>query len=120
MLETYVKTTQKVVAVAVVMVTTLLLVACPPRVSIAEINRDPGKYANREISVAGRVSNSFGALGTGVFEIDDGTGKLWVYSQNYGVPGNDAKLAVTGRITQGFSFGGKSFAVILRETERRR
>jgi len=39
--------------------------------------------------------------------------------ERYGVPGREAKLAVTGRIEQGFSFGGRSFATILRETERR-
>jgi len=109
----------KTVAVAVVMVTMLLLAACPPRVSVANINRDPGRYLDRDISIAGRVSNSFGAMGAGVYEIDDGTGTIWVYSQNYGVPGNGAKVAVTGRISQGFSFGGRSFAVVLRETERR-
>jgi hypothetical protein len=112
-------TNQKFVAAAAVVVTMLLLAACPPRVSIADINRDPGKYANRDISVAGRVSNSIGAMGTGVYELDDGTGTIWVYSSGYGVPGNGAKVSVTGRITQGFSFGGRSFAVVLRETERR-
>jgi hypothetical protein len=42
-----------------------------------------------------------------------------VYSQGYGVPSGGAKVGVTGRISQGFSFGGRTFAVILRETERR-
>ncbi len=97
----------------------LLLVGCPPRVSIRDINRDPGRYSNRDISVGGRVSNSFGALGNGVYEIDDGTGTMWVYSQGYGVPSSGTKVGVTGRISQGFSFGGRTFAVILRETERR-
>lgn len=87
--------------------------------SIAEITRDPGRYVNQDVTIAGHVSNSFGALGTGVFEVDDGTGRMWVYSQNFGVPSNGAKVAVTGRIEQGFSVGGKSFAIILRETERR-
>lgn len=112
-------TCQKTIAAALLVMTTLLLAACPPRVSIADINGDPGRYANRDISIAGRVSNSFGALGTGVYEIDDGTGTMWVYSQTFGVPGNGAKIGVTGRITQGFNFGGRSFAVILKQTERR-
>lgn len=112
-------TCQKTIAAVLLVMTTLLLAACPPRVSIADINRDPGRYANRDISIAGRVSNSFGALGTGVYEIDDGTGTMWVYSQNFGVPGNGAKVGVTGRITQGFNFGGRSFAVILKQTESR-
>jgi hypothetical protein len=112
-------TTQKTMAAILLMMMTLLLVACPSRVSIADLNRDPGRYANRDISIAGRVSNSFGALGTGVYEIDDGTGTMWVFSQNFGVPGNGAKVAVTGRVEQGFSVGGRSFAVILKQTEAR-
>lgn len=112
-------TSQKLIAAALVVLTMLLLAACPPRVRVADINRDPGKYANRDISVAGRVSSSFGAMGSGVYQLDDGSGSIWVYSQGYGVPGNGAKVAVTGRISQGFSFGGRSFAVILRQTERR-
>lgn len=112
-------TLQKISTCIVLTVATLLLAACPPRVSIRDINRDPGRYANRDISVGGRVSNSFGALGNGVYEIDDGTGTIWVYSQGYGVPASGTKVGVTGRISQGFSFGGRSFAVVLRETDRR-
>ena len=98
---------------------TLLLAACPARTSIGRITRDPGRYAGREVAIGGRVSNSFGALGTGVYQVDDGTGQIWVYSQRYGVPGDGAKVGVRGTVSQGFSFGGRSFAVVLRETERR-
>src|ERR1700680_2042921 len=98
---------------------TLLLAACAARTSIGKIPRDPGRYAGREVAIGGRVSNSFGALGTGVYQVDDGTGQIWVYSQRYGVPGDGAKVGVRGTISQGFSFGGRSFAVVMRETERR-
>jgi hypothetical protein len=54
-----------------------------------------------------------------MFQVDDGSGSMWVYSQNYGVPGNGSKVAVTGRLSQGFSFGGRSFAIILRQTQAR-
>jgi hypothetical protein len=43
---------------------------------------------------------------------------MWVFSR-YGVPGSGAKVAVTGHVEQGFSFGGRNFATILKETERR-
>jgi hypothetical protein len=109
----------KIFLALLVAVCGLCLVACPQRTTIAKINSDPARFAGKEVSIAGTVSGSFGALGTGVFEVDDGTGRMWVYSQNYGVPGNGARVAVTGTITQGFTFGGRSFAVILRETERR-
>jgi hypothetical protein len=98
---------------------TLVLAACPTRTSIEKINRDPGRYAGREVAIGGRVSDSFGLLGAGVYQVDDGTGQMWVYSQGYGVPSNGAKVGVRGNISQGFSFGGRSFAVILKETARR-
>ena len=102
-----------------VMAATLVLAGCPTRTSIERINRDPGRYAGREVAIGGRVSNSFGLLGSGVFQVEDGTGQIWVFSQRYGVPSNGAKVGVRGTISQGFSFGGRSFAVILKETERR-
>jgi hypothetical protein len=99
--------------------TILLLAGCPPSTKISDIERDPGKYANKDVTIAGRTSNSYGALGSGMFQIDDGSGTMWVYSQNYGVPGNGTKVSVTGRISQGFSFGGRSFAIILRQSRPR-
>jgi hypothetical protein len=104
---------------ALLLLSTIFLLGCPPRATIAEINRDPGKYQGKEITVTGTVSDAFGALGSGVFQIDDGTGRLWVFSQTYGIPGSGAKVSVTGRLQQGFSFGGRSFALILRQTRPR-
>lgn len=97
----------------------LFLLACPTRTSIDRINRDPGRFIGKDVAIAGHVTTSFGALGSGVYEVDDGSGRMWVFSQRYGVPSNGARVAVTGRIEQGFSFGGRSFATIMRETERR-
>src|SRR5215467_14445253 len=108
------------ISVAIIFaVATLFLVGCPTHTTIADINRDPGHFAGKDVTIAGNVSDSFGALGSGVFEVDDGSGRMWVYSQNYGVPSKGGNVSVTGRIEQGFSFGGRSFGVILRETSRR-
>jgi hypothetical protein len=98
---------------------TLILAACPTRTSIERINRDPGRYVGKEVAIGGRVTSSFGALGSGVFEVDDGSGRMWVFSERYGVPSNGAKVGVRGRLEQGFSFGGRTFATVLRESERR-
>jgi len=98
---------------------TLVLAGCRPTTKIADIEKDPGKYTNKDITIAGRVSTSYGAFGRGMFQIDDGSGTMWVYSQDYGVPANGTKVVVTGRISQGFSFGGRSFAVTLRQTQPR-
>jgi len=113
------KTSIKILFVLIVGLAGLLMAGCPPRESIAKINQDPGRFAGKEISIAGQVTDSFGAVGTGVFQLDDGTGTMWVFSKNYGVPGSGAKLVVSGHIQQGFAFGGRNFATILLETERR-
>lgn len=110
---------RRVLGVMLLSLVAVLLAGCPPRESIAKINQDPGRFAGKEISIAGQVTDSFGALGSGVFQVDDGTGSMWVFSKKYGVPGGGAKLAVTGHLQQGFSFAGRNFATILIETERR-
>jgi|SRR5690348_8566959 hypothetical protein len=110
---------RKAIPLFIISAFVLCLVGCPTRTSIADINKDPGHFAGREVTIAGRTSNSFGALGNGIFQIDDGTGAMWVYSQSFGVPSNGSKVAVTGKVEQGVSFGKHSFAVILKETKER-
>ncbi len=99
---------------------TALLIGCPQQVSIGEINADPGRYMNKEVAVSGTVTESFGVLNKGVYQLDDGTGRLWVFSDKYGVPAQGAHVRAAGRITQTITFSGRSFTNILRETERRR
>lgn len=107
-------------AVLVLVASTFVLTACPPHESLAAINRDPGRYTGREITVGGRVVESVGALGFGFFKLDDGTGTIWVYSQSFGTPQNGSRVGVVGRIDiQGINVMGRNFGIILRETQRR-
>jgi hypothetical protein len=110
----------RIALIVAVGVTAMTMIGCPSPTSIAHINKDPGHYAGKEITIAGRVSRSVGAMGDGIFQIDDGSGRMWVYSQGLGVPGSGSKVAISGHIQQGFSFGGHSFAVVLKEIQRRR
>ena len=98
----------------------LLLAGCPQHRTIAEINRDPSYFMNKEVVVTGTVRHSYGLLGQGVFELDDGTGTIWVLSENYGVPGQGTTVNVTGQLVQTASFGGKNFTNVLRETKPRK
>lgn len=104
------------IAITTLITATIFLAACPARRSIESINRDPARFHDHEVTIAGRVVNSFDVMGVAAFEIDDGTGRLWVYSNKFGVPGSESKVAVTGTIQQGFSLGGRNFVMILRET----
>ncbi len=97
----------------------LIFVAACETTRIGDINRDPARYSGKDITIAGEVVNSFGALGEGAYEMDDGTGRIWVLSTGYGVPSQGARVSVTGRVESGVTIGGRSLANVLRETKRR-
>lgn len=97
----------------------LALTGCPERIRIGDITNDPGRYFNKEVTVAGRVVRSYGAAGAGVYEIDDGTGTLWVVTEKYGVPAKDTSVGVTGRVIPGVTWGGRNYGNGMRETRRR-
>jgi len=46
----------------------LLLAGCPPGTSIRDIQNDPGRFRDKEVSISGRVVTSFGAGGEGAYE----------------------------------------------------
>jgi hypothetical protein len=96
----------------------LLLAACDI-VKIADINHDPGRYYGKEINISGQVANSFGVVGHGVFQVDDGSGRIWVLSEGFGVPNDGARCTVKGIVQQGVTFYGRSFGNSLRQTQRR-
>ena len=97
---------------------TLLLTACPSQTNIAKINADPGRYSGKEVGIAGTVRDSYGAAGIGAYEIDDGTGRIWVATRR-GVPSRGSHVGAKGYIHSGFSFAGRSFGTVLEETDRR-
>ena len=113
-------TFKRISLAALISLALLAVVGCPQHKSIADIQRDPAYYATREVAVEGRVTHSFGALGTGIYEIDDGTGKLWVFAESTGVPSDGTRVATYGYIQPTITFGGRSFATVLKEQKRKR
>ncbi len=111
---------QRIERLTLVCLFVLILVGCPQRVKIGELTTNTGRYADKEVTIAGTVLSSFGLLGPGAFQVDDGSGRIWVLSENFGVPAKDAQVAITGRVTQGVNIGGRSFAVVLRQTQKPR
>src|SRR5688572_19557234 len=91
--------------VMVVVLVGLFSVACD-RKDIAEINADPGAWRDKEVDVGGKVTQSIGVLGTGIYQIDDGTGTLWVWSDSRGVPTRGSMVGVRGRVTPTVTFLG--------------
>lgn len=96
----------------------LFLAACGTT-KIADVHRDPGRFAGKEVTISGKVTSSVGIMKQGAFEVDDGTGKMWVLSDRFGVPAQDASVKVTGTVQTGATVGGQSFGTVLRETKPR-
>ena len=74
----------------------LALTGCATR-SINDILADPSRYANKDVTVKGEVTQSVSVLGHGSYKIEDGNGSLWVVSTK-GVPRKGARVKVTGKV----------------------
>ena len=111
------------IVLALAICATLFLAGCDT-IPISRVNSDPARYMDKDVTVAGQVINSFGVsfgtMGQGAFELDDGTGRLWVWSSGFGVPSQGARVSVTGRLQGGVTLGGKFFVNVLRETQPRK
>ena len=97
---------------------TILLTACPSQTNIAKINADPGRYRGKEVGIVGRVTDSYGVMGQGAYEIDDGTGRIWVATTR-GVPARGSRVGAKGYVHSGFSWAGRSYGTVLEERDRR-
>lgn len=80
----------------------LTLVAC--RTTINQVLAEPGRYADQEVTVGGEVVKSVSLLGRGAYQIDDGTGRLWVVTKR-GAPRQGARVAVKGRVRDVVNLG---------------
>jgi hypothetical protein len=82
------------------------IAACASSTPTTTVNRllaEPGRYANDDVWVRGNVVRSASVLGRGAYQIDDGTGTLWVISnQGLGVPRKDARVRVRGTLRDAY------------------
>jgi hypothetical protein len=95
----------------------VLLVGCGS-VRIARINADPSRYQNRQVSVTGTVVNAVGLLGTGGYQVDDGTGTIAVISST-GVPSRGSRVTVTGTVMSAGVVLGQPIGTAIRERHHR-
>lgn len=102
---------------AALLVVMACLLGCTARTSIGDINKDPARFTGKEIKISGRATDAFGGFGSGVFQVQDSTGSIWVLSQGFALPGNGSEVSVTGEVQQGVSFGGKAYGTMFRQTK---
>jgi hypothetical protein len=93
----------KRVGLLVLLIGALSSAACASR-SINQVLADPSRYTNKQVKLSGSVVESYSALGRGVYQLDDNTGRLWIVSDN-GVPRRGARVSVQGTVREGFGLG---------------
>lgn len=98
--------------------------ACPERKSIADIEANPSKYTNKSVAIAGTVQDGYGVnipltnIRGGVYKISDGTGSIWVVTQN-SVPSKGTQIGVKGKIQNGVNWNGRNYGLGMMEEDRR-
>jgi hypothetical protein len=65
--------------------------------TIRGIRAEPQRYEHRDVTLKGRVVTSASVLGHGGYQLDDGTGRIWVVSE-HGVPRRGEDVKTTGRV----------------------
>ena len=86
------------------------LTACSRTIRIRDLLDRPQEYDGKTVQVEGTVTQSAGVLGTGAFEIDDGTGRIYVIARGQGIPREGAKTKAEGRFESVISFLGRTMA----------
>jgi len=84
---------------------------------IVDIQRHPGRYTDRTVSVSGVVTSSWGVplVPFRFYKVDDGTGEVTVLSQSSRMPGKGERVRVKGRVQDVAVFGGRPLGLHIRE-----
>ena len=102
----------------------LFAAACPERTSIADIERNPSRYQNKTVAIAGRVTDSYGVnipgtpIRGGAYKLEDGTGSIWILTED-AVPGRGSEIGVKGVVGNGVNWKGRNYGLGLYEKDRR-
>lgn len=118
------KNITRALLISLVALTVIFAAACPERQSVADIEANPSKYQNKETAIAGVVLDSYGInipgtnIRGGAYKIDDGTGTIWVITEN-SVPTKGTQIGITGRVGTGVNYHGKNYGLGIYEKDRR-
>jgi len=84
---------------------------------IADLQRHPGRYFDRTVSVSGTVTQSWGVpfVPFKMYKVDDGTGQVTVLSQSLRTPATGERVRVKGKVQDVAMFGGRALGLHIRE-----
>ncbi len=85
--------------------------------SISEVQTNPGKFADKTVTIEGVVTTSFGIplVPFKVYRVSDGSAEILVISDNSRIPGKNARVRVRGEVEEVALIGGRSFGLHIRE-----
>jgi len=95
----------------------LLLIGCGgPK--IVNIENELDKFKDKQVTLSGEVAEvlSLPFVHKGAYQLDDGTGKIWVIPSDK-IPSRGDKVKVTGKVASGIEVAGKRLGVVLMEKE---
>ncbi len=96
----------------------LLLAGCAGVIPIKTLLDDPGHYNGKTVQVAGTVRGGVSILNVGTYQVDDGTGTLFVVTKEGGAPRDGAKVAVRGEFKSAFTLGTETVAVLVEKDRK--
>jgi hypothetical protein len=96
-----------------VICTAALLAGCGT-LKVRQVLNNPARYQGRTVRLDGEVTRSTGLVIAGVYEIDDGTGKINILS-NRPIPPKGARVSVKGRMQSGINILGRSIGTVVQE-----
>ncbi len=98
----------------------LFVVGCAARsASIGQLQMDPGRYQDKQVTVHGVVTSSWGLplVPFKMYKVSDGTGEMTVLSRSNRTPNKGARVKVRGRLNQVAQFGGRSIGLHIEERD---
>jgi len=110
----------KGLAAAAFLLSLSLLGGCALRSpSVADLQHNPGRYADKRVAVEGEVTSSWGLplVPYGFYKVADGTGEVTVVSRGGRIPARGAKVKVTGRVGEMAVLGGRPLGLHIREDD---
>ena len=88
-------------------------------VSISDIKDKPQKYSGKQVLIRGEVTETLSIpfVQEGIYQINDGTGKIWVISQAH-VPSRGEDVTVKGEVKTGFTVADRTFGTVIAEEKK--
>jgi hypothetical protein len=85
--------------------------------SIEQVQSNPGRYANRTVTLSGTVTTAWGVplIPYKMYRVSDGNAEILVLSNGNRTPSRGARVRVRGEVQEFATLGGRSVGLHLKE-----